>query len=70
MWVYNDPRDPAHLRTACSAIPTGNNALAHLTLRFSSYEMGTSGLCALMAVEMMVMSVEANGCEHVSMLSK
>lgn len=63
------PWDPAQLRAACSAITTGYNALTQLTRGFSSYEMGTCGLQALMAVEMMVMSVEANTCECVSMLS-
>lgn len=63
------PWDPVKLRAACSAITTGYNALTHLTRGFSSYEMGTCGLRALMAVEMMVMSVEANTCECVSMLS-
>lgn len=59
------PWDSAQLTAACSAITTGYNALTHLTLRFSSYEMGTCGLRAHM-----VMSVEADGCECVSMLSK
>lgn len=64
------PWDPARSVQPAQPLWLDTDTEAHLTLHFSSYEMGTYHFGAHVAVEMMGVLVETNGYECVSVLSK